>query len=151
MLTHAVATWIRRLGAFSAVLTGGSQMVPTHALEGEVVEIYGDYRVPERPVAVLALDLRLLHPVSGAMTAVRWQRTERREAPMDRAGADELVAAWNTALAEICRSLAAEMFLRPPEQGQPQARRGGRASPPEDDGLPQPHLVARAVRSVSAD
>lgn len=121
MLTEALAASIRGLGVFALVTTGGSQLAPTHALEGEVTELYGDYRDAARPQAVLGLELRLLHPLGGAASALRWQRTERRALALERAGADELVAGWKAALAEICGALDPDLFRRLPVPLQPQA------------------------------
>lgn len=124
LVTEAVAAWVRGLGVFGTVTTGGSQLVASHALEGEVTELYGDYRDPARPQAVLGLQLRLLHPLAGPGAGLRWQREARREAPMAQAAAEELVAGWNQALAGICASLDPALFQRMPPSAQPQASRG---------------------------
>ena len=123
LLTEALAGWVRGLGVFATVLTGGSQLPPSHALEGEVTALYGDYRDPARPAAVLALQLRLLHPLVASSAAVRWEREERRTIPLEKAGAEELVSGWNRALAEICGSFDAAAFRRLPaaNPSQPQA------------------------------
>lgn len=122
MLTEAFAARIRGLGVFTLVTTGGSQVAPTHALEGEVTELYGDYRDSAKPMAVLGIELRLLHPLTGAAGSnLRWQRTERRSIPLARAAADDLVAGWNRALAEIGASLDPALFQRLPLPNQPQA------------------------------
>src|SRR5690606_1382143 len=55
MITEAIADWIRALRIFDAVITGGSHRTPTHALEGDVAALYGDYRKPSNPVARLNL------------------------------------------------------------------------------------------------
>lgn len=113
MLTSVFADWIRGLGAFSSVITGGSQIPPTHAIEGEILELYGDYRDRNRPEARLALQVRMLHPVTGGRAPILWQRNESRTVSIPRLGAEELVAGWNQALAEICQSLAPLLTQRP--------------------------------------
>jgi ABC-type uncharacterized transport system auxiliary subunit len=122
LITEALATWFRSLGAFAMVTTGGSQVAPTHALEGEVTELYGDYRDPAGPEAHLGLELRLLHPLGGTASAVSWQREIRRSRKLPRAGAEELVAGWNEVMTEIFAALEPELRERFP------ARRGERAS-----------------------
>ena len=113
MLTEAVATWLRSLGVFRTVTTGGSQVAATHALEADVNELYGDYRDPAAPRAVLAMQFRLLHPLAGSTTNVLWQRSERQSEPIVRADADALVAGWSRALAEVCRRLEPAFLPRP--------------------------------------
>ncbi|MBL9138364.1 MAG: membrane integrity-associated transporter subunit PqiC [Verrucomicrobiales bacterium] len=105
MLTEVIADWVRSLGAYQIVSTGGSQVVPTHALEGELSEMWGDYRVVSSPKAVLTVTVRLLHPLTGVAPQVQWEQTERREVPIPKAGPDALVAGWNQALEQICQSM----------------------------------------------
>jgi ABC-type uncharacterized transport system auxiliary subunit len=105
LLTDAFAGWIRGLGRFAVVTTGGSRIDPTHALEGEVTELYGDYRNPDHAEAHLDIHLRLFHPLDGRNSTLHWQRSLRKAIPLPRAGAEELVAGWNKALAEICREI----------------------------------------------
>lgn len=121
MLTEVWATWVRGLGVFREVTTGGSLVAPSHALEADVVELCGDYREATAPKAVLEVTFRLLHPL-GQRPGVVWQRTRREVVPLRQAGAEELVAGWNEAVAATCRSLDAGLFRRPARVGEPQAR-----------------------------
>jgi hypothetical protein len=113
MLAEAMAGWIRSLGAFVSVTTGGSQVDPTHALEGQVMELYGDYRDPTRPTARLGLELRLLHPLVGSASRVQWQRSVHKAVPIVERRPEALVAGWNQGLAEICFELGSDLFTRP--------------------------------------
>lgn len=108
LLTEAWARWFRETGRFDHVTTGGSQASVTHVLEGEVLELYGDYRDPDRPRACLAMELRLFHPWQGPASPVRWRHRASHSIPLPRAGADELVAGWNEALAAIAHSVASD-------------------------------------------
>ncbi len=105
MLTEVMADWVRGLGVFGAVTTGGSQLVATHALEGEITEWYGDYRDGASPKAVVAGQLRMLHPLKGGATGVLWRRTVRSEVVMERGGAEALVAGWEEGVGRWCREL----------------------------------------------
>ncbi len=115
MLTELVAGWIQGLEVFRSVVTGGSQVSPSHALEVEVTELVADYREPSAPTAVLALTARLLHPLAGPPAQQwRWQRELRKRVPIAKAAPTELVAGWNRALSEILSSLSADLQQRPP-------------------------------------
>ncbi|MCC7374927.1 MAG: membrane integrity-associated transporter subunit PqiC [Verrucomicrobiales bacterium] len=109
MFAEAMADWVRGLGSYRLVSTGGSQVVPTYFLEGEVQELWGDYRVADSPKAVLSVAVRLLHPRSGEPMKVEWEQAERREVVMAKAEPDALVAGWNRALEEIAKALEERM------------------------------------------
>jgi hypothetical protein len=109
LLTDAFAAWLRGLGRLAVVTTGGSQVVATHAMEGEISELYGDYRNTARPEAHLFLHLRLLHLMGGTNPTLQWQRDLRRSVVMSQAGAEELIAGWNQALSEICHAIEPEL------------------------------------------
>ncbi len=123
MFTDALADWLRGLGVFRDVTTGGSQLAPTHALEAEVMELYADYRSMEGARAVLVVQFRYLHPLIGAQAPVLWQRQERQSIPLPRAGVEELVTGWSEALAAVCRTLEPSLFSPAPTllPAQPQA------------------------------
>lgn len=121
MIAEVLAEWVRGLGLFATVISGGSQVTPTHALEGEWLELYGDYRNPARPLAVLGGQFRMLHPLTVPATRPLWQREVRREIQIPRPGPDELVQGWNQALAEVFRGLEPELSPRLPDRNLPQA------------------------------
>jgi len=121
MLTEALAGWVRGLGVFREVTTGGSQVAPSHALECDVEALYGDYHEPAALKAILSVGFRFLHPLMGAASPVLWRRTDAQAVALPRAGADELVAGWNEALGRVCRGLDAGLFQRPAERPGAQA------------------------------
>lgn len=121
MIAEALANWVRARGVFATVITGGSQVAPTHALEGELLELYGDYRNPARPLAVLGGQFRMLHPLNSPAARPLWQREVRREIQIPKAGPDELVQGWNQALAEVLRGLEPDLSPRLPDRNLPQA------------------------------
>ncbi|MBX3748334.1 MAG: membrane integrity-associated transporter subunit PqiC [Verrucomicrobiae bacterium] len=108
LLTEAWARWFRETGRFDHVTTGGSQASVTHVLEGEITELYGDYRDPAQPRARIAMELRIFHPWQGPASPVQWRHRASQSVPLPRAGADELVAGWNEALAAVAHAVAAD-------------------------------------------
>ncbi|MGE3308755.1 MAG: ABC-type transport auxiliary lipoprotein family protein [Limisphaerales bacterium] len=107
MFTDLVAEWARGLNLFSTVTTGGSQVVPTHALEADVTELYADYRDAASPKAVIAGQFRLLNPPVGARTGSTALGTVngREEVGIPKKGAEELVAGWERGLGDWCGQL----------------------------------------------
>ncbi len=114
MLTDLVAEYVRGLKVFGAVTTGGSQLAPSHALEGTVMEWYGDYREPGAPKAVLSIQFRLLHPLVGGASPLLWQKGDRQVIAIPKVGADELVAGWEEGLGQALRGLEPALFHRAP-------------------------------------
>lgn len=121
MLTDLVAEWVRGLKIFAAVTTGGSQLAPSHALEGDITELYADYREAGAPKAVLAGQFRLLHPLMGGASPMVWQHPGGGEVAMAKAGADALVAGWEQGLGDWCRGLERMLRQRPSGPGRSSA------------------------------
>ena len=117
MLTDLAAVWARSLGVFATVTTGGSQLAPTHALEGEVTECYADYRDAKAPKAVIAGQFRLLHPLMGGASPVLWQVQGGAAVVIPRAGPDALVAGWEQGIAEWFAGLERMLRQRGPSAG----------------------------------
>src|SRR5690606_12836450 len=105
-LTEAIAQWLEDLNLFSVVTTGGAQRNPTHRMEGEITELYGDYREIEAPQARLAMSLRLTRGERPAQQETLWQGRFAKSSNLPRAGAEELIEGWNQALAAICEEAA---------------------------------------------
>ncbi len=122
MLTEYFSDWIRGLGVFSGVTTAaGGELQPTHALEGEVTALYGDYSEAARPKAVVGVRVRLFHPFGRSGAVLQWQREENRVEPMERASAGELVEGWRGGLRDICRAIEPLLAPRAPARRQPEA------------------------------
>lgn len=121
MLTGLVAEWVRGLKAFATVTTGGSQVSPTHALEADVAEWYGDYRESGAPQAVLSVRFRLLHPLMGSASPLQWTFGDRQAVPIAKTAPDELVAGWEQGIGQLCRGLEPMLRRRSALPGSPQA------------------------------
>ena len=119
MLTDLVAEYIRGLGKFSVVTTGGSQVVPSHVLEADVTEISGDYRDLGSPKAVLAIQFRMLHPLTEVRPPFLWQIAARQEVPIVRPEPEALVAGWEEGLARFCDRMAHVLGMH--EQARPES------------------------------
>lgn len=108
MLTGQVARWLDDAGLFSRVLTRGSQIPPDYLIEGNIVSLYGDYREPGRPEAVLEIQLLLLHD-DDAESRIVYQGDYAAREPLVENTAEALVTAWEQALTGILRDAEREM------------------------------------------
>src|SRR5262245_35945865 len=60
LLTRQFHDWLSKTGQFRVVLVGDNHIEPTHLLEGDVVEFYGDYRLASSLKAIFGVELLLL-------------------------------------------------------------------------------------------
>lgn len=115
LVTSATAEWIKASGLFSAVLEPGISADATYALEGSVLAVYGDVRDPQRPAAVLEVQMYLIRAAPAARELVLDRRFAERVEVADATPA-AFAKGYNEALARILarfeRDLAAVDFKR---------------------------------------
>jgi ABC-type uncharacterized transport system auxiliary subunit len=105
LVTQEVRDWVLAAGVFGQVIHSGSLVAPTHALEGRVNALYGDYSV-QPPQAVLEIELFLVeNPLD--RSAVVFHERYREEVPLDDRKPESLVLGWNTGLARALGKLEA--------------------------------------------
>ncbi len=107
MFSAPLRTALRRSEAFRDVVEPGSVLVPDRVAEIQVTELYGDFRSPAEPTAILALRCTLIS--AGAKPESLLQKEYSRRLPLTARTADALVAGWNEALAQILLELAADV------------------------------------------
>jgi hypothetical protein len=104
-------------GLFKEVVDYTGQVEHTHVLEGEVIDLYGDYseRGGSRSKAVLAIAFRFIHEV-GAEPKLIFQERYRKAVPVESTAPDALVQGWNDALGKILTELEADLRDAPLSQ-----------------------------------
>jgi len=114
LLTRQFHDWLSKTGRFRFVLVGTNHIEPTHLLEGNVAEFYGDYRLAQSPKAIFGIELLLLDGLNEWQ--VIFQRTYHKEVPLaDRspdALAEGLSQAVRLVLVDLERDIA-EVAGRP--------------------------------------
>jgi cholesterol transport system auxiliary component len=107
-LLHAeMLRWLTASGLFARVVDGtGSRHAGDFLLEGSVSALYGDYRKPGDPLAVLAFDFALF---GHAPTALLWSGHYRYELPLAEPTAPALAIAWREGLARIMSDLEEDL------------------------------------------
>ena len=121
LVTQEVRDWVLAAGVFGQVIDSGSLVAPTHALEGRVNALYGDYTV-QPSNAVLEIELFLVEdPLN--RSAVVFHERYREEVSLDDGKPESLVRGWNTALAralgELEQDLGAVKLQTPHAEGDP--------------------------------
>ena len=108
MLTEQVRQWLGASGLFRAVLDPASKLESTCSLEANVTALYGDFRDPAKPKAVLEIHFVLLRE-QGSSSQIALQKYYRQEAQSDERSADALAKAWGAALSKILAELERDL------------------------------------------
>ena len=108
MVTDATIRWLAGSGLFALVSDAGWERPGGLVLDGELSELYGDYRDPRAPRAVLKLRCTLLDE-SGGASRVLLSREYFSSRPVAPASREALVAGWNEALREVLAALEQDL------------------------------------------
>lgn len=96
LLTQQFHDWLSKTGRFRFVLVGTNHIEPTHLLEGNVTEFYGDYRTAQSPKAIFGIELLLLDGLNEWRATFR--RTYHKEVPLADRSPDALAGGLSQAL-----------------------------------------------------
>jgi ABC-type uncharacterized transport system auxiliary subunit len=108
LVTDATTRWLARSGLFALVAEAGRGGPRRLVLDGELSELYGDYRDPKVPRAVLQLRCALLDESGGASRVVLYREYSAAR-PVAPASREALVAGWKEGLREILASLEQDL------------------------------------------
>jgi cholesterol transport system auxiliary component len=101
LIEDLAGTWLADSGLFRQVAPALGQELPTHALEGTLTSLYGDFsQGGAGGQAVVDLQLLVLE-IRRAPGAVVAQQNYRRVVPVADRSAETLIAAWNRSLTDI--------------------------------------------------
>ena len=102
ILTEAVTQWLDQAQVFEDVLNPISQAFPIYLIEGNVVELYGDYRNQSAAKAVMKIQFYLLKTSDlGDQPNIVFGKTYESEQPIGSATPPNLMNGWNLALEDI--------------------------------------------------
>jgi uncharacterized lipoprotein YmbA len=108
LLGEEVRKGLAQSQIFRHVINASSQLEPTHVLEGVVDALYGDFRDPGAPKAVLEMEFFLRKESASKAEIVAAKRYAKSVAINGRSP-DALVKGWNEALEAILSSLVADL------------------------------------------
>jgi ABC-type uncharacterized transport system auxiliary subunit len=103
-----VRGWLRDCGSFSAVVEAGSALRPDTLVEISVSQMFGDFRQPAHPMAVLTMRFVFFDAPKGVPGKVILQQEYSRSMPLDAPTATALMDGWNRALAEILAEVSTD-------------------------------------------
>jgi cholesterol transport system auxiliary component len=108
-LVAPMRAWFREDNSFSTVLEASSALKPNTLVEISVSQLFGDFRRPEKPAAILTLRFVFFDAPNGMPGKVMLQREYSRGIPLKSATAAALMEGWNQALAEIFAEVAEDL------------------------------------------
>jgi cholesterol transport system auxiliary component len=101
--------YLANSGVFANVIAVGGPLKASQLLQVQATELYGDFRQPGPPAAVLSLRLVLVN----AGGNVLWLKDYARSVTLKKNTAAEVVAGYDRALAEIMTEVAADLKAKP--------------------------------------
>jgi ABC-type uncharacterized transport system auxiliary subunit len=114
-LKAPVRAWFRNKGDFSAVKESGSASKPDTMVEISVSQLFGDFRQPEHPAAILTIRFVFFDAANGVPGKVILEQEYSRNVPLNAPTAAALMEGWNQALAEILTEVSSD-FARKTER-----------------------------------
>jgi len=123
-LVTLIRSSLRGAGAFSDVMESGGALKANTLLEISVSQLYGDFRQPQHPAAVLAIRFVFLDAPNGVPEKMIFRQEYSRTIPLRATTAVALMEGWNHALAQVLTEVisnlghsAAESPRLSPERG----------------------------------
>lgn len=102
-------SWMRQSDLFQTVVEPGSALKPNTMAEVTVLELYGDFRRPPEPAAVLTLRYVLLDSPEGIPGKLVFEREYSRRVLLKGKNANALMVGWNEALSQILAQLGSDL------------------------------------------
>lgn len=110
LIEEAVRHWMGDSGLFREVVQLGSHLDPTHALEGALTALFGDFAGPV-PLAVIELQVLVLD-VRRAEPDIVLRGDYRKATPLTAGTPDQLVTGWSRGLTEILTEMETALAPR---------------------------------------
>ena len=108
LISSQSRNWLAQSGVFKTVLEPGSVIEATHVLEGNVLALYGDFRGPGLPQAVMQVRVFLVAN-TGSEPEIIFTRDYRASHQAETQTADALVAAMDQCLAQVLSELEKDL------------------------------------------
>src|SRR3990170_7150327 len=105
LTTDEVRKWFSESGLFKNVVDPSNNVEPDYTLEGNVSELYGDFRSSNTPKAVLGIQFFLISKNS----KILFQNNYREEIVLNSNSPQDLANGWNEALEQILTALAGDL------------------------------------------
>lgn len=108
LITEETRMWLSESGLFKYVVDPTNAMGPDYILAGNINELYGDYRTPNVPKAVMGIQFFLMDETSTNPKIVL-HNNYRREVILSNSSPKALVKGWSDALEQILTDLEGDL------------------------------------------
>lgn len=107
-ITEQTQQWLIHSGIVAHVASPGSAMSATHLLEGNITQLYGDFRDKANPQAVMSITFYLLD-ITGQTPKTIMSKAFDVTIPIAEAKAESVIEAYNQGLKQILGKLELSM------------------------------------------
>jgi len=108
-LLAAIREWVRGNAGFSAVIEPASSLKPNTLAEIRVTRLYGDFRQPQRPAAVLTIRFLFFDAPNAIPGRVLLAREYARSIELRSATPGALMEGWTQALTQVLTQVISEI------------------------------------------
>ena len=108
-LLVTIREWLRGNASFSAVIEPGSSLKPNTLAEIRVTRLYGDFRQPQRPAAVLTIHFLFFDAPNAIPGRVLLEREYARSIALKSATPGALMEGWNQALTQVLTQVISDI------------------------------------------
>ena len=112
MISDAMRNWLSKSRLFKRVLDPGSQIDPTHIIEGNITALYGDFRNVSSPRATIEMRVFLLEAETGDEPLPVFGKTYTTSIAMESDDPEGLVEALGRCLQKILSALENDLAER---------------------------------------
>ncbi len=112
MITDKVRNWLSGSGIFKTVVDSGSQVDPTHVIEGNITALSGDFRDTSSAKANIEMRIFLLRVKAGGESNPVLGKTYQAAIGIESKGAEGLVEAFDKCLEDILSALERDLVER---------------------------------------
>jgi len=112
MITEKVRNWLAGSGVARRVLDPGSNVDPTHIIEGNIIAFYGDFRAKSAPKAIMEIRIFLLETKTETESGIVFGKTYKSSVGLESNGPEDLVSAFDRCLVEILTNLEEDLAER---------------------------------------
>jgi ABC-type uncharacterized transport system auxiliary subunit len=108
-LMEPVRGWLLRDGNFQEVVNRGSALKPDTLVEINISQLFGDFREPNHPTAILTMRFTFFDAPDGVPGKVILQREYSRSIPLGAPSATALMKGWDQALEQILGEVSSNL------------------------------------------
>ena len=114
MITEKTRNWLATSRLSQRVLDPGSQINPTHMIEGNITALYGDFRDKTSPKAILEIRIFLLETKVGEEPVSVFGETYKSSIALETNDAESMVNALDKCFGEILANLEEDLSEKLP-------------------------------------